>query len=113
MIINLKEDETLAAAVGGIKQWLLDAGGVTPGQLCDGVDPAWKAAYAILKEHGDGEYEIKEDGSLFKGGDLIVDGGDVKAFAFGEKNLGKPKSKKDEPTLDNIKPSEPKKKAKK
>lgn len=107
MIINIKDDETMAQAVGGIKEWLLNFGGVNPGAVtAEGEDPAWKAAYKILKEYGAGEYEVKEDGKLYKEDKMIVHSDDVKAFAFDEElsvKIVDKKETKDVSTLTNIK----------
>lgn len=117
MIINLKDDATLAQAVGGIKVWLLNSGQVNPNALCKGEDPGWKTAYKLLKEYGEGEYEVKEDGKLFKGDKMVVHNDDVKAFCFDEelsveikdeKKEEKPDNK-DVSTLTNIRPGKKRK----
>ena len=65
-------------AVARIAQWLLAYGGVA-GQL-----HAQLAAVKLISRFGEGTYEIKENGKLYKGTECVVHRDDIKEFVMGK-----------------------------
>jgi hypothetical protein len=77
MYVDLTPDGGLEA-IDQIGQWLLDYGRIS-GRL-----HAQLAAVKIIARFGEGTYEIKNKGKLYKGTECVVHRDDIKEFVMGK-----------------------------
>lgn len=77
MYVDLTPDGGLES-IDKIGQWLLNYGGVS-GRL-----HAQLAAVKIIARFGEGTYEIKNRGKLYKGTECVVHRDDIKEFVMGK-----------------------------